>query len=263
MQDDEEDEIVAEIDVILSQDLADQLYVLQYPLRPAWRGYDSTMLEAVRFKANTQILEMEYRLKEEEQQRTQQTKISSATTGVEYEDPTKSMKTHLVRSAVVPNKSNYLVGLYRENELYVTPLKAVMQMRPSFAYIDQSAEARAKRKEEAEAAGIKMSTDDLAASSAQVVEAPPAAAAAPAAAAPGAPDLKPAMYQVKRNERAVNPNKPKSYQALKQQEAADPTLTLEYAPRERSDSLATFEKITGRGERSLVRLFFLSCFTFV
>lgn len=232
--DEEEDEIVAEIDVILSQDLADQLYVLQYPLQPAWRGYDNTMLENVQFKANTQVLEMEYRLKEEDQHREQQTKISSATTGVEYDDPTKSMKTQIVRSTVVPNKSNYVVGLYRENELYVTPLKAVMQMRPSFAYIDQSAEARAKRKEEAEASGIKMSTDDLASSEKAV----------PA-------ELKPALFQVKKPERTVNPNKPKSYQALKQQEASDPTITLEYAPRERSDSLAAFERITGR-ERSLV-----------
>lgn len=239
---DEEDEIVAEIDVILSQDLSDQLYVLQYPLRPVWRGYDNTMLDSVRFKANTQILEMEYRLKEDERSREQQTKISSATTGVEYDDPTKSMEKHMVRSSVVPNKSNYLVGLYRENELFVTPLKAVMQMRPSFAYIDQSAEARAKRKEEAEAAGIKMSTDDL-----STAEKPPADAPI---------ELKPALFQVKKPERAVNPNKPKSYQALKQQEAADPTLTLEYAPRERADSLATFERITGR-ERSEVRFLFL------
>lgn len=244
---DEEDEIVATIDVVLTQDLMDQLYVMQYPLRPAWRGYDNTMLEEIRFKANQQILEMEYRMKEEEKTREQQTKISSATTGVEYEDPTKSMQTHAIRSSVVPNKSNYLVGLYRDSQLYVTPLKAVLQMRPSFAYIDRSAEERAKRKEAegAEGAKLKTSTGPGATGGAEVN--------ASAETKPAVEELKPLAFQVKKREteKAVQ-NKLRSYQHLKQLEASDETLKLDFAPRERADSLATFERIAGRGERSPV-----------
>lgn len=249
---DEEDEIVAEIDVVLTQELIDQLYVMQYPLRPAWRGYDNSMLEEIRFKANQQILEMEYRLKEEEKSREQQTRISSATTGVEFEDPTKSMQTHSVRSSVVPNKSNYLVGLYRDSQLYVTPLKAVMQMRPSFSYIDQSAEAKAKRKEAETAEGMKMraSTGGAAAGGGGG----DGNMESEVKAAPAAPEeLKPLAFQVKKKEsEKAAQNKLKSYQHLKQLEATDETLKLDFASRERPDSLATFERIAGRGERSPV-----------
>jgi len=42
---DADDEIVGEVEVILSQDLANSLYVVQYPLRPPWRPYDPTNLK--------------------------------------------------------------------------------------------------------------------------------------------------------------------------------------------------------------------------
>lgn len=247
------DEVVAEIDVILSQELLDQLYVMQYPLRPVWRSYDNSMLESVRFKQGQQILEMEYRLKEEEKTREVQTKISSATTGVEYEDPTKSMQTHLVRSTVVPNKSNYLVGLYRGSELHVTPLKGVLQMRPSFSYIDQSADAKKKKKDaelmaagdagsDRSAANIRASMDDLATGGGD------AAAAAKGGAEGGASaELKPVQFQVKKREteKAVQ-NRLRSYAYLKQLEAEETFMKLDFVHRDRMDAMAEFERIASR-----------------
>lgn len=246
--DDEEDEIVAEVDVVLSQELAEQLYVMQYPLRPLWRGYDNSMLESVRFKSGQQILEMEYRVKEDEQKREQQTTISSATTGIEYEDPTKHMTTYTVRSSVVPNKSNYLVGLYRESELYVAPLKGVLQMRPSFAYIDQSAEAKRKRKEaegdglpaDRSAANIRASMDDMAA---QTKKEKDVGAGEDA----GFGALKPVQFQVKKREtERMTQNRLRSWAHLKQLEAEETFLKLDYVHRERVDALQTFEKLAGR-----------------
>jgi len=42
-----DDEVIAEIDVHLSQDLANYLYIVQYPLRPPWRPYDPNNLKYV------------------------------------------------------------------------------------------------------------------------------------------------------------------------------------------------------------------------
>jgi DNA-directed RNA polymerase III subunit RPC5 len=41
----DDDEIVAELPVFLNQDLAKQLYLLQYPLRPAQRPYSKDLGE--------------------------------------------------------------------------------------------------------------------------------------------------------------------------------------------------------------------------
>jgi DNA-directed RNA polymerase-3 subunit RPC5 len=243
----EDDVIVAELDVVLSQELADQLYVMQYPLRPMWRGYDNSMMESVRFKSGLQILEMEYRVKEEEQKREQQTSISSATTGVEYEDPTKSMQSYTVRSTVVPNKSNYMVGLFRGDELHVTPLKGVMQMRPSFTYIDQSAEAKRKKKEangeglggDRSAANIRASMDDMAATKKDSDGA--------GGADGGVGELKPIQFLVKKREtERATQNRLRSWAHLKQLESEESFLPLDFVHRDRADALATFEKIAGR-----------------
>lgn len=227
--------MVHSIDVVLSQDLAEQLYVLQYPLRPQWRGYDSSMLDSVRFKSGQQILEMEYKMKEEEKQKEQATKILSAVTGAEFEDPTREMQSYLVRSTVVPNKSNYLVGLYRDHELHVTPLKGVLQMRPSFAYIDQSNEAKRKKKEaealaqagittDKSAAGIRASMDDMGAAETDA--------------------LKPAQFQIKKKEsEKATQNRLRSYAYLKQLEAEEEFVKLDFVIRERQDAMAMFERL--------------------
>ena len=269
------DEVIAEIDVVLSQELLDQLYVMQYPLRPLWRAYDNSMLDSVRFKQGQQILEMEYRLKEEERSREVQTKVSSATTGVEFEDPTKSMQTHVVRSTVVPNKSNYLVGMYRGSELHVTPLKGVLQMRPSFSYIDQSADVRTKRKEaemmaagevgvaDRSAANIRASMDDLAAGAGDSkMDTDVASSSSGVGAGVGASgggggsggsgELKPVQFQVKKREteKAIQ-NRLKSFAYLKQLEAEESFVKLDFVHRDRMDAMAEFDRIAGR-QRSLI-----------
>lgn len=55
-----EDELVKEIDVVLSQDLGPQLSILQYPLRPPWRPYDPHTMHSVKFKPKQQKLQLEY-----------------------------------------------------------------------------------------------------------------------------------------------------------------------------------------------------------
>jgi hypothetical protein len=64
MMDDGDDEIIQELPVYLSQELINQLYILQYPLRPATRPYASDMgsLDRVQVKPNQRLVEMTYKL---------------------------------------------------------------------------------------------------------------------------------------------------------------------------------------------------------
>lgn len=46
---DDNDPVIKEIPVILSQELTSQLCLLQYPLRPPWRPYEPQNLQEVYF----------------------------------------------------------------------------------------------------------------------------------------------------------------------------------------------------------------------
>ncbi|GMF12580.1 unnamed protein product [Phytophthora lilii] len=43
-----------------------------------------------------------------------------------------------LQSSSVPALSNYAVGVFRQGQLHLTPLSAVMQMRPSLSHIDDA-----------------------------------------------------------------------------------------------------------------------------
>ena len=44
----------------------------------------------------------------------------------------------VLRSEKVPPKTHYAIGVLRGGDLHLTPLKGVLQMRPSFAHIDEN-----------------------------------------------------------------------------------------------------------------------------
>lgn len=47
-------------------------------------------------------------------------------------------KVVLQSSRVLPNCSNYGVGIFQDGELHITPLKGIIQLRPGFDYLDKS-----------------------------------------------------------------------------------------------------------------------------
>ena len=62
----EDDEIVGEFDVFIGQQMPNQLYLLQYPLRPSWRPYDLEQLKGVRMKKALHKMEMDFRVNTKE-----------------------------------------------------------------------------------------------------------------------------------------------------------------------------------------------------
>eukprot|EP01105_Mastigella_eilhardi_P017249 TRINITY_DN3966_c0_g3_i1.p1 TRINITY_DN3966_c0_g3~~TRINITY_DN3966_c0_g3_i1.p1 ORF type:complete len:337 (-),score=126.24 TRINITY_DN3966_c0_g3_i1:182-1192(-) len=143
----EEDYVVREIDVYMTNKLSNLLCMLQYPTRPAWRPLDTSLLNEVRLKPNLQKLEVEYAIK------------PGPTLNEEGE---LQVNKFTMTSSSVPCLTNYAVGILRENkgwpsaeqqndQLHLTPLHTILQMRPSLAYLDEADTARRKEMKEQDA----------------------------------------------------------------------------------------------------------------
>eukprot|EP00455_Lapot_gusevi_P036305 TRINITY_DN4034_c0_g1_i1.p1 TRINITY_DN4034_c0_g1~~TRINITY_DN4034_c0_g1_i1.p1 ORF type:complete len:258 (+),score=64.99 TRINITY_DN4034_c0_g1_i1:61-834(+) len=130
MDTDGDDPVVFEIPVFLSQELAETIHLLQYPLRPPDRPYDSDLgaLSGVRMKPNHKKLEFTYDLD------TQSTNFDSQS----EHRMTKSLMT----SRLIPPKTNYAVGMFREGQLHLTPLNSILQIRPELPHIDTEEQQR-------------------------------------------------------------------------------------------------------------------------
>ena len=120
------------------------LYLCQYPLRPAGRPYDQDMgpLTGVRVKPKARMVEMEFDIDQH-----------NGNYDEHADEPITSFR---LASTGVPPKTNYAVGVLREGllpqcascvcsvhglvwsagQLHLTPLHAVVRMRPNFEYID-------------------------------------------------------------------------------------------------------------------------------
>lgn len=143
----EQDEVVGTMPVFLSQDLANSLYLLQYPLRPAERSYASDLgeLSSVRIKPVQKKLEVEYTLNTNSRNYDPEGSVLNTSQG--------AIKKIRFSSKPVPPKTNYAVGVVREGQLHLTPLHAVSRMYPDLDYINQAiqqdSEPQAEEKVEA------------------------------------------------------------------------------------------------------------------
>lgn len=130
--DDENDPVVREIDVFLSQNMpgirdpqgkTDGLFLFQYPLRPRWRPLEEGWhLEKLAYRPINQMVEMDLLCGEE---------------GDEFR--------HKLVSSLVTPKSSYAVGLLRDDQLHLSPLCDILQFRPRFDAKDE--EDLVKKKE--------------------------------------------------------------------------------------------------------------------
>ncbi|CAM9100094.1 unnamed protein product [Phaeothamnion confervicola] len=123
----DQDAVVREIDVFVSQSLRDKLYVLQYPLR-AHENPPGPPASA-RCKPRAVILEVTHPIDTE---------------GEHYDEdpPREHLKLESIThgSSRVPAATTYAVGVLRAggSEFHLTPLHEVLQMRPNFAHVDEA-----------------------------------------------------------------------------------------------------------------------------
>ncbi len=194
----EDDVVVRELDVYLSQTLANQLYLLQYPLRPPWRPYDPAQLATAKIKAKQQKLQMEYTIDQK---------------SAHYDaDSEIKLATHNLVSTKIDCKTTYAVAVLRGDQLHLTPIQGgIFQLRQSFSHSDE--EDRKKKAEEEE--------ENLAAHHEEDEEEEEPV-----------PGAKPLTVQFKRreNERIVNARR-QSHAFIKQQEEDEPWAEMKKYPR--------------------------------
>ncbi|XP_012944474.1 DNA-directed RNA polymerase III subunit RPC5 [Aplysia californica] len=152
--DSDEDPVVKEVDVFLSKSLSDNLYLMQYPLRPRNVGYDQFDHLAARVKPQQKkvelVLSLDTRSKNYSSSKGEQIAVNvdgslPPDSAERYFSGSKMNK--MVVSCPPMTDSftgcQYAMGLLRDGELHLTPVSAVVQMRPSLDYLD-TADVRCK-----------------------------------------------------------------------------------------------------------------------
>ncbi|KAK8694706.1 hypothetical protein V6N13_072253 [Hibiscus sabdariffa] len=131
-EEEEEDMVVREIDVFYTPSMGDetQLYVLQYPLRPCWRPYElDERCKEVRVKPASGEVEIDMSVD-----------VDSMNYDSESEKKMKMTKQTLSSSWLPPRPTGYgsAVGVLMGDKLYLNPIHAVVQLRPSLEHLKSS-----------------------------------------------------------------------------------------------------------------------------
>eukprot|EP00667_Euglena_gracilis_P007335 EG_transcript_7408 len=119
----EDDEVVGEFDVFIGQQMPNQLYLLQFPLRPSWRPYDVEQLKAVRMKKGLQKVEMDFQVNTKGENYNKEWKDKA-----EGRDDTFT----LTSTRMIP-KTKYAIGVLNADGFHLTSLPNVLQMRPDMS----------------------------------------------------------------------------------------------------------------------------------
>lgn len=116
------DPVVSELEVFINQALCDELQLLQYPLRAPWRKLDGpgSEIERVRYRTRSGRLQFEHK----------------RALPIEAEEPAAAPAA-ITTGGRCPLRANYAVGLLRHHQLHLCPLRAIVQLRPSFAHLQQ------------------------------------------------------------------------------------------------------------------------------
>ncbi|KAG7506574.1 hypothetical protein JOB18_009512 [Solea senegalensis] len=142
---DDDDPIIEEIDVYLAKSLADKLYLFQYPVRPSTMTYDDVNHLTARIKPKQQKVELEMGVNTMSPNycRSKGEQIALNVDGTGFDETntfsTKMMDKQTFSSIqATTNTSRYAAAVFRKGELHITPLTGILQMRPSFSYLDKA-----------------------------------------------------------------------------------------------------------------------------
>nr|XP_046232947.1 DNA-directed RNA polymerase III subunit RPC5 [Scatophagus argus] len=156
---DDDDPIIEEIDVYLAKSLADKLYLFQYPVRPSTMTYDDVSHLTAKIKPKQQRVELEMAINTMSPNycRSKGEQIALNVDGTSYDETNtysaKMMDKQTFSSIqATTNTSRYAVAVFRKGELHVTPLTGILQMRPSFSYLDK-ADSKIREREAANEGG--------------------------------------------------------------------------------------------------------------
>lgn len=148
-EDSDEDPVIDEVDVFLSQSLSDNLYLMQYPLRPKGMGYNHLDHLSARVKPVQKRVEIELAL-DTRSKNYSSSKGEQIAVNVDGNLPQNagdrvfsSSRMDKITLSCPPHTDSfsncqYAIGLVKDGEMHLTPLTAVVQMRPNFDYLDKA-----------------------------------------------------------------------------------------------------------------------------
>ncbi|NWS37684.1 RPC5 polymerase, partial [Probosciger aterrimus] len=159
MANEEDDPIIQEIDVFLARSLLEKLYLFQYPIRPASMTYDDVTHISAKIKPKQQKVELEMAIDTLNPNycRSKGEQIALNVDGT-CTDETSTYSSKLMdkqtfcSSQAASNVSRYAAAVYKKGELHLTPLHGILQLRPSFTYLDK-ADAKHREREAANEGG--------------------------------------------------------------------------------------------------------------
>ncbi|NXJ90452.1 RPC5 polymerase, partial [Corythaixoides concolor] len=147
------------IDVFLARSLLEKLYLFQYPIRPASMTYDDVTHLSAKIKPKQQKVELEMAIDTLNPNycRSKGEQIALNVDGT-CTDETSTYSSKLMdkqtfcSSQAASNVSRYAAAVYKKGELHLTPLHGILQLRPSFTYLDK-ADAKHREREAANEGG--------------------------------------------------------------------------------------------------------------
>ncbi|TNV81381.1 hypothetical protein FGO68_gene8998 [Halteria grandinella] len=154
--DDDDDEVIAEFDVVLAGQMRDDIHLLQYPLRPSYRPYgdQGELVKVEMAVTHQQAQNQQAAPKASEQPFLKQFDGLRLHYGLHKASPNYDENavdhriiTHYLETQKVDTESqvqpNYCVCvLTDDNKLMLTPLTSFHQVRPSFDHVDKERSSR-------------------------------------------------------------------------------------------------------------------------
>lgn len=133
----------------LSKQLSDQLYIFQYPLRPSDQKSDKSLIKTSAIKPNNQEVKLEMGLKINsvnfDMSKAEEIAINADGPSGFRNDNDNTIfdnnfmdKQCLQSSKSIEDCNKYALATLHSNEIHLTPLKGILQLRPSFPYLDKS-----------------------------------------------------------------------------------------------------------------------------
>ncbi|KAI9501310.1 Sin-like protein conserved region-domain-containing protein, partial [Coemansia spiralis] len=132
-----DDEIVAEIPIYLTHDLAKNLHLLQYPQRSGSIKPGELLPSVARIKPIHGQIEMDIPL---DVQSPMYNKERGLELGAGLSDNNRLLDITTLVSVNIPKNSTYAAGVFQNGELHLTPIEKITQLRPSLKYLDRVAE---------------------------------------------------------------------------------------------------------------------------
>eukprot|EP01084_Bolivina_argentea_P115705 205716_1 len=123
---DDNDPVIKEIPIFLSQKASEDIFLLQYPIRTAKRSleqdeHDLGQVRDVQYDPISDKLSLKYYLNTDSNNYMNETQNSELM--------------HMTfTSKLVKQVSNYCVGIMCNNELHINPIQSIFQMRPDFSH---------------------------------------------------------------------------------------------------------------------------------